>query len=348
MAENKGDVIDLSEIWFELLKHKKVYIKTLPIVFVLSTLLIICVPRSYVTSTSLAPELGGSMTGDLLGSVASSFGLDFSQGGTNDAITPLLYPDLMEDNGFVAGLLSIRVKSEDGEIDCSYAEYLEKHTKRPWWKTLTRAIGRLFKFKKDRHGSGGESNPYYLSMKDDAIMKGVRKNIALSVDKKTGVITITTEAQDALICKTLADSATVHLQRFITEYRTNKARIDLEYYRGLMREAKEEYEKSCTAYGAYSDANTDVILESSRLKQNYLENEMQLRFNTYSTIDAQLQAALAKVQERTPAFTTIKGADVPIKPTKPRRMLFVIAMLLLAGVADSVYILRERLVKVSR
>ena len=57
----------------------------------------------------------------------------------------------------------------------------------------------------------------------------------------------------------------------------------------------------------------------------------------------QYQAAKAKVQERTPAFTMIKGAAVPIKASEPKRMLFVAAMLFFALIGTSMYIIREDL-----
>ena len=42
-----------------------------------------------------------------------------------------------------------------------------------------------------------------------------------------------------------------------------------------------------------------------------MENDMQLKFNTYNTLNTQLQAAKAKVQERTPAFAVLKAPDIP-------------------------------------
>ena len=57
----------------------------------------------------------------------------------------------------------------------------------------------------------------------------------------------------------------------------------------------------------------------------------------------QYQAAKAKVQERTPAFTVVKGAAVPIKAAKPKRMLFVLGMLVLAFIITTLYIAKEDL-----
>jgi len=51
------------------------------------------------------------------------------------------------------------------------------------------------------------------------------------------------------------------------------------------------------------------------------------------------------VQERTPAFTLLKGASVPIKPSGPKRMIFVIGMVILAFFGTIGWILKDELKK---
>ena len=63
-----------------------------------------------------------------------------------------------------------------------------------------------------------------------------------------------------------------------------------------------------------------------RAKVEDMENEMQLKYDAYTTVQKQLQAAKAKVQENTPAFTIVKGSAVPIRPAGPKRMIFVAGM----------------------
>lgn len=75
-------------------------------------------------------------------------------------------------------------------------------------------------------------------------------------------MTIEVQDQDPLVCATLADSIKEHLQTFITEYRTKKARIDLEYYEKLTKEAKASYDKAREKYAAFSDATTNAALRS--------------------------------------------------------------------------------------
>lgn len=342
---SSSKVIDLSKIIKIIWEHRKTFYKTLPIAFVLSCVYILGIPRYYSTNSKLAPELGNSMNTGTLGSLASSFGIDLSSMESSDAITPLLYPDLMEDNGFVARMFNIQVENVDGDVKTTYYKYLQKHTKKSLWSYPIIWIKSLLPKEGSKLKGNGKAkpSPYIMNDEQDGIANAIRSNIGLSVDKKTGVITISVKDQDPLICKQLADSVSRHLQEFITEYRTNKARIDLEYYQNLTAEAKHEYELARQRYGSYADANTDVILESFRSKRDDLENDMQLKFNNYSLVSTQLQQAKAKVQERTPAFTIIKGASLPIKPAGPKRMIFVFAIMFLTTIITSIVVCRKYL-----
>ena len=346
--KNNPEVIDLRVVFRKIWDNRKLFYKVLPVVFVLSCIYIFSQPRYYTSEIKLAPEMDNSGTAGTLGAIASSFGFDISDMQTTDAITPLLYPDLMEDNGFVTGMFSIRVQDQEGEIDTNYYDYLKKYQKESWLGAPIRWLNSILpKFKdKKKAGKGNKFEPYYLSKADNDVAEAIRGNISISIDKKTGVITIGTKAQDAFICKTLADSIKSQLQEFITNYRTNKARNDYEYYKKLASDAKQDYEKVRRQYASMADASTNVKLRSVELKMEDLENDMQLKFNAYTAINTQLQAAKAKVQERTPAFTVIKGADVPIKPAGPKRMIFVAAMLLLSAISTSIYILKGTFTKV--
>lgn len=346
MEENNNnkqlEVINLRELIKKIWAGRKTFVKPLGIVFVVACIYIFSLPRYYATDAKLAPEMGSSMSGGTLGTIASAFGFDFGDMQTTDAITPLLYPDLMEDNAFVAKLFNVKVENYDGDIKATYYDYLKKHQKKVWWQGVTGWVKDLFK-SKSKGGHGKEFNPYTLSENDNNLMEKIRNNITLSVDKKTGVISINVKDQDQLICKTLTDSIMNILQAYITDYRTSKARTDYEYYKKLAAEAKHEYEKTRQLYGSMADASTKVALRSVELKMEDMENDMQMKFNTYQTINAQLQAANAKVQERTPVFSVLKGAAIPLRPAGPKRKIFVAAMLILAFLAKSFWMVKDDL-----
>ncbi len=68
-----SEVIDIRIILKKILAKKKLFFKALPIAFVMSSVLIVCVPRYYTSSLSLAPEVANSGMEGTLGSIASSF-----------------------------------------------------------------------------------------------------------------------------------------------------------------------------------------------------------------------------------------------------------------------------------
>lgn len=350
MNEQKKDVIDLTEVWKLLKTKKKVFFIVLPIVFVLSCLYIFPQPRYYRCSVKLAPEATSENVAGGLSSLASQFGVNLG-GATQDAIYPLLYPDVVSSNEFVIGLLGINVKSVDGLVNTDYYNYMSKlQKKNPITapvKKVTRSIGKLFA-SKDQPGppnKGSGMSAFRMSKKDSELLDQIKSNISCDVDKKTEVITIKVEDQDPLVCATMADSVRNHLQTFITKYRTNKARVDVEHYEKLAKQSKREYEYCVREYSAYCDANQDVMLQSFISKRDELENEMQLKFNAYNAMRTQLEAMRVKLQEKTPAFTTIESATVPVKPAGPKRIIFIFGMCFLATFVTALWLARKQLFK---
>lgn len=348
MNEQKKDVIDLTEVWKLLKTKKKVFFIVLPIVFVLSCLYIFPQPRYYRCSVKLAPEATSENVAGGLSSLASQFGVNLG-GATQDAIYPLLYPDVVSSNEFVIGLLGINVKSVDGLVNTDYYNYMSKlQKKNPITapvKKMMRSVTKLFA-SKDQPGppsKGAGMSAFRMSKKDSELLDQIKSNISCDVDKKTEVITIKVEDQDPLICATMADSVRNHLQTFITKYRTNKARVDVEHYEKLAKQSKREYEYCVREYSAYCDANQDVMLQSFISKRDELENEMQLKFNAYSAMRTQLEAMRAKLQEKTPAFTTIESATVPVKPAGPKRIIFIFGMCFLATFVTALWLARKQL-----
>ena len=180
------------------------------------------------------------------------------------------------------------------------------------------------------------------------ITSGMQEYVVCSVDKKTEVFTIAVTDQDPLIAATVADSVRVRLQAFLTDYRTNKARIDMEHYTQLVNEARQSYDEAVAEYSTYSDTHRNASLQSVAAHIEKLSAEMQLRLSTYTAMISQLEAAKAKVQERTPAFTILSGPSVPVKPVYPKRVIFVIGMLILATFGTALYVLKDSILTPSK
>ena len=344
--EQEEKSLDFGQIFTALLKHKRLYYKVLAAVFVLACVYTLSLPSYYRCEVKLSPELSTTRrTNSSLSALASQFGMNMNSAAMgNEALFPTLYPDLMNSVDFKASLFNVPIHKKDSTRMMSYYDYLAKEQKRPWWSEVIsapfRLLGSLFGGEKDTIDQH-KVNPFMLTKQQTRIVKVIDRKVICDVDKKTMVITIDVTDQDPLIAATIADSVKYRLQDFITDYRTKKAKVDLEYSRKLFKEAKERYDKARQLYASYSDANQDMILQSYKTKLIDLENEMQLQFNNYNRVAQQLQVAEAKVQEETPAFTTLQSATVPVKKAGPARTKLVLIYLFLAFFATTVYVLHK-------
>lgn len=270
-------------------------------------------PVKYKSSVVLAPEESGSGFTGSISSIAAMVGMDLRLGQTGDAIYPEIYPELMESTDFIVGLFDTMVTTDKTGEKFTYYDYLDKHQKTSLAGYPAKLISDIIEKLSDSKTESKTHDSYRLTKHEFSILKQVRKNIRCGVDKKTNVITITVTDQDPLIAATMASTAMAHLQNAITEYRTKKACVDLQYIESLHEEAKADYEKARKEYAASSDDNMNTVFMSYKIIQKDKENDMMLRYNIYSTLSEQLQLAKAKVQERTPAFTIVQNASVPVR-----------------------------------
>lgn len=346
MEKEKGkSPLDFTKVGKAISSHRKHYYCILPAVLVLTYLLICCIPRYYTCSVVIAPESNDLSSSGTISSAMSSLGLGgLSKLGNNDAISPDLYPDLLSSNNFLVKLFPVVVTTKKGDLSTSYYDYLNKHQKSAWWALIITRVSEWVKpTPKSNFTGNGKVDVLNMDKKQQDIAGLISKNISCTIDQKTYAITITVKDQDARICATIADSTKQHLQDFIIDYRTSKARNDYVYYTKLYDEAKRDYEKARRKYASFSDANIDAELTSVRSLADDLENEMQLKYNVYSTVNTQRQAALAKIQENTPAFTTLQSATIPTKPAGPKRMIISLAMTMVAFVVITLFYLRKEI-----
>lgn len=336
-----NDAIDLLSIAKTLWRSRHLYLITCSLAIVVGIIVAFSVPKTWKSTVVLAPELaGGSSLSGGISDIASMVGLNIGTNGSSiDAIYPELYPQIVQSVPFVTGLFNVQVQPADSNTAISFYDYLKKGTKYPWWTRCVAAIKKIFKSKGKKGVVCNKVDNFRLTEEQYGLVQQIKGCVNCNVDKKTSIITVSVTLQDPIIAANIADTVRSRIQQYIINYRTQKARNDMNYYQRLCSEAKASYVKAQGLYSSYSDSNEGVILESYKSKQEELENDMQLRYNIYTQCAQQLQAAKAKVQERTPAFTILEPATVPIKKEGPKRMTIVIVFVFLAIVVTSVYIL---------
>lgn len=336
---SKKKTVDYGKIYYDLLKYKRLYYIVLPVAFVLSAFIMLSIPNYYTCTVKLSPELSNrSASTSSLASLASSFGvkLNSAMGSSSEALFPTLYPDLMASVDFITDILKIKVKPEETEMEYSYYDYRKDVQKIPWWSKAFKVVS---DFVRSDEIESDTINPRKLTKEQSEMAKDIEEDISCQVDKKTMVITISVRDNDPLVCATLADSTMALLQKYITDYRTSKARVDLEYNRKMLNEAKTNYEKASRAYAQFADANLHTFQERILQSKAELETEMMLQRTVYQQVVAQYQQSEMKVQEDTPAFAVIQASTIPAKKSGPKRAVSCLVILFFIFVGISLYVL---------
>lgn len=342
MEGKKENILDLTVIVPMLLKRWRLYVLWMVIAIVFSLIFVFPIPRYYACQVMLAPEATGSSG---MNSILSSFGLGEAPT-TNDAISPNLYPDLMKSKDFIVSMFPVEITTMDGELTTTYYDYLLNHSKNSWYMSLIGKLTRMMKSKKsDVNVSGMQGKPvspsFILTEDEYNIANAISGKIQYNYDKKTGVVSVTVNDFDPLVCALIVDTISNRLQDFIMDYRTKKARNDLEYTQRIYDQTKADYEESNERYVAAVDANWDIVNETAKARLEALSNEKTLKYQTFSAAAQKLEAAKAKLQEATPVTTILQGASVPQKPAGPKRVLITLLLMFMACFGCTIFIIAQ-------
>lgn len=327
--ENDEITIDWMDILRRIIAIRKTLYKAAGVGVVLGIIIALSIPKQYTVTVSLSPEMGGDKASGGLASLASSFLGGSASSNSSDALNVTLAPDIVASTPFVLELFNTRVQTLDGELDTTLVTYLDEQ-KQPWWGYIksapSLAIGAIKSLFTEEADTTATLNPFQLTEKEAAKVKGLRQSILAEVDKKTAMTTITVTLQDPKVTAIVADSVVGKLQQYIVDYRIKKAKEDCAYLEELYHERQQEYYDAQSKYAHYFDTNRNIAFQSVRAEQERLQNDMNLAYQVYSQVAQQLQVARAKIQEEKPVFAVVEPATIPLLPSGTSRKTILIGI----------------------
>lgn len=337
--------IDLMEYARKLWAARKLLLKVAGLAIIVGIVIALTTPKQYTVSVTLAPESSKSGGGSLSG-IASMLGVGgFNMGSDADALNVTLYPDIVSSTPFILDLMDTPVSTIDEEQpDTTLVGYLKEYTSSSLMGTVMslpfKAIGGIMSlFKSEEEEKTDIINPFHLTQEQSQTVNGLKKMIVANVDKKTGVTTVSVTMQDPMVAAILTDTVIVKLKEHITKYRISKAEEDCKYWEELNKIRQDDYYMKQKKYAEYVDANKNVVLQSVRIEQERLQNEMNLAYQVYSNVATQLQMAKAKVQEAKPVFAVVEPASVPLQPSGTSRKMILLGVVFLAVAAAAAWVL---------
>lgn len=348
--------INLIEVFKKLLIGRKTIYKTIVIFICLGIIISFGTPKEYKSEVTLLVETGtkaGGMSG-LLQQFGGLAGINLGSSNKEDALSPQLYPEVIKSTPFLLEIMNQQVTESQYDSTLTVAQYLDRRTKSSLMGVIMgytlglpgKIIGWVKGTPKDeRLKIKSQASPLKLTQKQSDIAGALLNIIKVKQNTSNNTLLISVEVQDPIVAAMLTDSVVKSLTRYITDYRTQKAKKDLKFVEDRHAEAKANYIQTQGALAAYTDRNKNMVLAIAKMEELRLQNEYNLAFNVYNTLSQQLEQAKMKVQESTPVFKVINPALVPLEKSKPNISLILMAMVFLGGLVGTAIVFVQTIYK---
>jgi uncharacterized protein involved in exopolysaccharide biosynthesis len=344
MSENKdikSDEIDLVEVARKIWNGRKIIYKTVAFFVIIGFILAIGTPKKYQSEVTLLVESGNSsgMSG-LLQQFGGLAGINLGSGSGKDALSPELYPEVIKSTPFVLEIMKQKITESKYDSTITVSQFLDRHTKssvgniiKGYTIGLPGKMIKWIKGKPKNHSTlTGNQYPLKLTQEEFELMSNLSNCITTKYKLSSGTLTINVEMQDPQVAALLADSVVKSLTRYITDYRTQKAKNELCFVQQRHAEAEANYISAQRALAAHKDQNKNVVFATARAEEDRLQSEYNLAYNVFNGLSQQLEQAKIKVQENTPVFKILEPAQIPLHKSKPQTNLIIIAMILLGTI----------------
>jgi hypothetical protein len=336
-APKSGEIeIDLLELARKLWDNRMFILKVTAIFAAIGLFVAIFSAKEYTSSVTMVPQLGDgkSKAGGLAG-LAAMAGVNLGDmGGGGDVLSPTIYPKIMASVPFEKELMYTKVKFDNIPHEITLYDYYTNEDYQPFslFGTIKKyTIGlpgvviKAIKGEKSEKGVGSRESKYLrLSQKEDAIAKILSSKVSLAINEKEGTLNLTANMPEALVSTQVVEAARLLLQKYITDFKVDKVKQNLDFIQQRYNEAKRNFEQKQMQLAAFKDGNRNVILASAQTTGERINAEYTLLYSVYSELAKQLEQAKIKVKDATPVLTVIEPAVVPNIKNKPNRPMILV------------------------
>lgn|GEM_PF-1018231 len=331
MEEEKELTVDFVVLW-KVIKKSGWFIALTGLLFaVITAAIVFNQPNEYTSATSVMPELESSDSGGLskFAGLASLAGVDLSSMSSSDAIRPDLYPSVINNTSFFLYLLEQDVKTTTNAKESFLNFYIRTYelqedtvntNKKGFISNIREYLGIATKIvvKKD-----SSDDFIYLPKYKGEIIEALKGKIVANMDKKTGIISVSVELPDPVTAAHVAKISMEYLTNFVTDYRTEKSRQDLDFLAQQLGRAKGKYYTTQSKKAQYSDQfqSATIRLQAADVQRERIESDYRVSSSFYTELMKQYESAKMDLQKQTPVFKTLEQPIIPYEKSGPRRSI---------------------------
>ena len=343
--------IDLIEIVAKLWSKRWFIIKITVICATIGLFIAILTPNKYTASTTMVPQTGGQKVGGNLGGLAAMAGINIGSMSSGEVLSPSVYPIILNNVNFQKELIYSKYRFEKAESPISYYDYLTNKKYNSF-----NLIGFIKKYtiglpgviigaikgepKEAIDTLNKESKTITkISYKEGKVIKSVFANLNLNLNNKEGYISLSYTSEEPILSAEIVLTAQKILQNYITEFKIEKVRSNLEFVEKSYDEARLNFENKQAELARFRDANKNLSSAMARTQEEKLNSEFNLLFGIYTEIAKQKEQAKIAVTETTPILTIIEPVTIPTEKSGPNRAMMLLGFIFLGGIAGIGWIL---------
>ncbi|MDL2256157.1 chain-length determining protein [Parabacteroides sp. OttesenSCG-928-G06] len=318
--------VDLVEMGRFIWNKRKFLFKLCGIAVAIGLIIAFSLPKEYTTNVMIVPEASAvSRSPGGLGGLAAIAGINLNQRSGDDAIMPSLYPDVVQSTPFLLELFQVEVADKEKYFEGTLYKYMLQYQKTPWWTSALQAPFKLVSSLLRKKDTPSEViDPFALTTEQAGVKTNMQKRITVSIAQKSSTVTLSVKMQDPQIAAQVAEVVLKNLQKYITDYRTRKAKKDLEFTEKVFADARKNYLDALHTVARFEDRNRNIATAGYQTEIERLRNEMTIAFNVYNSLAQKLEQDKLKVQEQTPVYAVIEPPTVPVRPASPGKMMILI------------------------
>ena len=335
------DEINLIEIAAKLWANRRFIIMVTLIFMAIGLFIAINTPNKYTASTTMVPQTGNKQVGGSLGGLAAMAGINLGSMSSGEVLSPSVYPIILNNVNIQKELIYSKYSFEKSVEPITYYEYATNKkygsfniigTIKKYTIGLPGLIIGTIKGKQKEvfdYLSTDTKTIDKLSVKESNVIKNVLGNLSLNLNNKEGYISLSYTSGEPTLSAEIVLASQKLLQKYITEFKVEKVRSNLEFVEKSYDEAKNNFESKQEELAKFRDANKSLSSAMARTQEEKLTSEYNLLLGIFSEIAKQKEQAKIAVTETTPILTIIEPVTIPTEKSGPNRLMMLIGYTLL-------------------
>ncbi|HCT94537.1 MAG: hypothetical protein A2X19_06690 [Bacteroidetes bacterium GWE2_39_28] len=346
----KGE-IDLIEVSRKLWQGRKFILLTSLTFAIFGLLIALMSPNYYTSKCTIVPQTGDKSGASSLSGIAAIAGINLGSFSSGTLLSPSVYPKILNNINFQKEIIYSLYCIEKADNPITYFEYQTNRKYKPFTifekiKKYTIGLpGVIIRTINKKPNTAIESHKQEvntilaLSYNENAVINTFLEFLSLNLNNKDGYITLSFKSREPKLSAEVVIKTQKLLQKYITEFKLEKVRENLEFVENSYNEARINFENKQTELAKFRDANKTLSSALARTQEEKLTSEYNLLLSIYTELAKQKEQAKIAVTETTPVFTIIEPAHIPVAKSSPQRGTMIILYLLVGFFISIVYVL---------